>query len=252
MAKKKDGEEAAEGGGKKKLIMAVVGLLVGAFVAKTFFLKPPAPTPEEAKLAAKTEKIETWRRCAEINHVNFDVAAAEAEFEQWWAEHHGADHAAEPGAAPAPAAESTGAEEHPAPADGEGHSAPVPTSARAGGLGLMAAARPVAGGGGGGGAMHGPPVLEVESITVNLAGDHYLKVGLGLELVEGVDAEMAKTHGLGLPARDLLIRELSNRPMEELRPADVRMEIQREIGYELCKERPEEIRRAYFTDFVMQ
>ncbi|GIU89599.1 MAG: hypothetical protein KatS3mg010_0698 [Acidimicrobiia bacterium] len=248
MAKKKDGEEAAEGGGKKKLIMAVVGLLVGAFVAKTFFLKPPPPTPEEAKLAAKTEKIETWRHCAEINHVTFDVAAAEAEFETWWAEHGGADHAAEPGAAPAP--EPSGAEEQPAPAEGEGHSAPVTTGARSGGLGLMAAARPVAGGGGG--AMHGPPVLEVDSITVNLAGDHYLKVGLGLELVEGVDAEMAKTHGLGLPARDLLIRELSNRPMEELRPADVRMEIQRKIGYELCKERPEEIRRAYFTDFVMQ
>lgn len=249
MAKKKDGEEAAAGGGKKKLIMAVVGLLVGAFVAKTFFLKPPAPTPEEAKLAAKTEKLETWRHCAEINHVRFDVAAAEAEFETWWAEHGGADDAAEPGAAPP--SESSGAEEQPAPAAGEGHSAPVPAGPRAGGLGLMATARPAAGGGGGG-ALHGPPVLEVDSITVNLAGDHYLKVGLGLELVEGVDAEAAKTHGLGLPARDLLIRELSNRTMEELRPADVRLEIQRKIGYELCKGRPEEIRRAYFTDFVMQ
>lgn len=249
MAKKKDGEDVAEGGGKKKLIMAVVGLLVGAFVAKTFFLKPPAPTPEEAKLAAKTEKIESWRHCAEINHVTFDIAAAEAEFETWWTEQHGGDgHAAESGSAPA--AESSGAEEHPAPADGDGHSAPVPAGPRAGGLGMMVAALPAAAGGGAG--MQGPPVLEVDSITVNLAGDHYLKVGLGLELVEGVDAEMAKTHGLGLPARDLLIRELSNRTMEELRPADVRMEIQREIGYELCKERPEEIRRAYFTDFVMQ
>ncbi|GIU85816.1 MAG: hypothetical protein KatS3mg009_0331 [Acidimicrobiia bacterium] len=242
MAKKKDGDDAAEGGGgKKKIIMAVVGLLVGAFVAKTFFLKPPPPTPEEEKLAAKTETLEKWRHCAQVNHVTFDVAAAEAEFEKHWAEEHGAQ------TAPAPAAE--GAEPAPAPAEGEGHSAPA---GRAGGLRVMSAAARPAAGGGGGGAMHGPPVLEVESITVNLAGDHYLKVGLGLELVEGVDAEVAKTHGLGLPARDLLIQELSNRTMEELRPSEVRLEIQREIGYELCKDRPDEIRRAYFTDFVMQ
>jgi flagellar basal body-associated protein FliL len=241
-------DEPKKGGAKKKIVMGVVALLLAAFVAKTFFLKPPPPTEEEVYLAGKTAALELWAECAEWNHLPFDPQAAADEYE-----------AAHPPPTPAAGeAEGTGTEgtegaEAPAespnaapPATGDGAHADV---ARGGGLGVRVRA---AAGGGGGGAMPGNPVLEVDAITINLANDHYLKVGLGLELAEGSDPEAAKLHGTGAPARDLLIKTFSGRSMDELTPVDVRVQLQRQIGNQLCREHHGTIKRVLFTDFVMQ
>jgi flagellar basal body-associated protein FliL len=250
------GAKGAKKKPKKKVVVLAVVALGGAFVAKTMFLKPPPPTPREQWLADKAAALDVWAECAEWNHVAFDADAAEAAYE---AEHPPPDE--DTAGEDAEDGEGDGGDEpaddggdepaddggdEPADDGGEEHGAGLP----GGSLGVRAAtARPASAGGV---ATTGNPVLEVDAITVNLADDHYLKVGLGLELPVGTDTELAEAHGTGAPARDLLISTFTGRPMDELRPPEVREQLRRQIGNELCRASDGQVERVYFTDFVMQ
>ncbi|MGQ0825067.1 MAG: flagellar basal body-associated FliL family protein [Actinomycetota bacterium] len=243
MAKNTDDDEATEeegeessGGAKKKIIKFVVLGLVGAFVAKTFFFKPPPPTDEELKATARTDMLTVWHECGVWNEVEFTDEEFEVEFEKEWASEH----------EPVPGEEEHAEEKSEEPAAEEGAEEDAESLGR-GGLGLMA--RP---GQGGGGAVTGPSILEVDSITINLSAGNYLKVGIALELADGADPEVHKTQGTGLDVRDMLISRLSGRAMAELQPPEVRDEILRQIGNDLCRKYDAGIKRAYFTDFVMQ
>lgn len=89
-------------------------------------------------------------------------------------------------------------------------------------------------------------VVPLDSIQVNLAGGHYLKVGIALQLVAGVKAED------GSKALDALIEEFSGRPMSQLVQAGQRERLKSELAKTLDKAYDGEVMGVYFTDFVTQ
>jgi flagellar FliL protein len=89
-------------------------------------------------------------------------------------------------------------------------------------------------------------VVPLDSIQVNLAGGHYLKVGIALQLVEGVKAED------GSKALDALIAEFSGRPMAELTQPAQRQKLKMQLEKQLDKAYDGDVMGVYFTDFVTQ
>ncbi len=97
-----------------------------------------------------------------------------------------------------------------------------------------------------------PSVLEMDPVTVNLADNHYLKLGLALQLKEGLTAEIAGQEGLGAKALDMALGVFSSKEMPELIPAESRAEIKQQLGYDVCLAYHGEVTTVYFTEFVMQ
>lgn len=95
------------------------------------------------------------------------------------------------------------------------------------------------------------PVLKLESITVNLADGHFLKLGLALEM----DAE-AGGHGGAEPdgskALDLAIEEFSNKPLVELNSTEGRNKAKKHLTKEIKHAYHDAVTHVYFTEFVMQ
>ena len=97
------------------------------------------------------------------------------------------------------------------------------------------------------------PVLDIDSKTMNLDGTHFLKVGISLQLPTGaVPDEVAKTENWGSVASQLVIDTFSGRTFDELTNNTLRVELQREIGNEVCEKTDGEVVTVYLTDFVMQ
>lgn len=92
-------------------------------------------------------------------------------------------------------------------------------------------------------------VLVIDSISINLQGGHYLRLGLGLQLVEGAGA-----HGPIDPAKalDAAIALYSGRTQEELADGDVRESLKAELTEVLLESYHEEVVGVYYTDFVTQ
>lgn len=97
-----------------------------------------------------------------------------------------------------------------------------------------------------------PSVLEMESVTVNLADAHYLKLGLALQLKPGITSEAAQQEGLGARALDMALERLSAKEMGELVASEVRAEIKQQLGLDVCLAYAGEVTNVYFTEFVMQ
>ncbi|MEZ5321067.1 MAG: flagellar basal body-associated FliL family protein [Microthrixaceae bacterium] len=99
-----------------------------------------------------------------------------------------------------------------------------------------------------------PPVGEiakVEPININLADGHFLRVGVGLQLVEGVTAaEFEK--GPSAKASDLLIAELGGTDMSRLTTAEGREEAKKTLKQHLKHTYEGEVTDVFFTEFVMQ
>ena len=89
-------------------------------------------------------------------------------------------------------------------------------------------------------------VLPLEPIQINLAGGHYLRLGMALQLTEeAYEADGSK-------ALDAAIDQLSGMPMEELtQPAGRRAE-KKALMKKLDKVYHQEVMDVYFTEFVMQ
>ena len=103
---------------------------------------------------------------------------------------------------------------------------------------------------------HGP-VVTLEPITLNIAGDRFLKVGLAFQLAHdyepvghGPDSD-DPTKGYAR-AVDLVIDTLAGRTFEELVTPEGRSRAKEEIGHLLEEAYPDEIEGVYFTEFVMQ
>lgn len=89
-------------------------------------------------------------------------------------------------------------------------------------------------------------VMPLEPIQINLAGGHYLKVGVALQAIEGAhEVEGSK-------ALDATIELFSGRSVEELADAKEREKLKTHLLEELDERYHGEIMEVYFTDFVTQ
>jgi flagellar FliL protein len=100
----------------------------------------------------------------------------------------------------------------------------------------------------------GPPpppkpgaVVTMEPITLNLAGGHFLKLGLALQATA-----KAKEAPDGSKALDLAITELSNKSVAELSTNKARDEIKTKLRETVVEAYEGEVMDIYFTQFVMQ
>ena len=103
------------------------------------------------------------------------------------------------------------------------------------------------------------PIITLDPITVNITGDRFLKVGLGLQLWGKYDAG----GGEGAPdsddptkgyarALDLTIETFGGHSYEELATPEGRKKAKEELVEKLKQAYHEEVEGVYFTDFVMQ
>ena len=104
----------------------------------------------------------------------------------------------------------------------------------------------------------GGPVLTIDSITINLADpghNHFLKLGLGIQLPEGTAIDTVKIDNPGAPALNHVIQALQTKTVDDLGP-NAMGPLQSKLGYEICTN-PQlnyggKITAIYFTDFVAQ
>ncbi len=94
-------------------------------------------------------------------------------------------------------------------------------------------------------------IATMDPISVNLAAGRFLKVGMAVQLAEGIPAaEFSK--GPINKAKDLLIEHVAGANMEELASEEGRKHLKESLR-ESAKESFEgEVLDVYFTDFVMQ
>jgi flagellar FliL protein len=94
-------------------------------------------------------------------------------------------------------------------------------------------------------------VVAMDSVTINLAGGHYLKMKLALQ--ETADAAKGEEGGTdGSKALDIAISHYSNMPMAELSSTSGRAKAKAELLEDVKKAYDEKIMDIYFTEFVMQ
>ena len=96
----------------------------------------------------------------------------------------------------------------------------------------------------------GPPepgeVVKLEPIQVNLAGGHYLKIGVALQGTAGA-------HEIdGAKALDATIELFSGRSMDQLTRTESRDKLKKELEKELEHRYHGDVMDVYFTDFVTQ
>jgi flagellar FliL protein len=96
----------------------------------------------------------------------------------------------------------------------------------------------------------GPPqpgvVVKLDPIQVNLAAGHYLRVGIALQLVEGVkEADGSK-------ALDATIDEFSGLAMDDVNDPAKRATYKKALEKELAHRYHDEVMGVYFTEFVTQ
>lgn len=101
------------------------------------------------------------------------------------------------------------------------------------------------------GAAEAPPepgvIVQIESMNINLADGHYLRLGLGLQLTADAGSEFDATF-----AKDAMISLLSGRAVADLTTGEGR-ELAREALAEALEVAYEgHVMGVYFTDFVTQ
>jgi flagellar FliL protein len=89
-------------------------------------------------------------------------------------------------------------------------------------------------------------VVQLEPIQVNLAGGHYLKIGIALQAVKGAkEVDSSK-------ALDATIELFSGTTVEHLANAGDRAKLKQALAQELEHRYHGEVMEVYFTDFVTQ
>ncbi|HET8615677.1 MAG TPA: flagellar basal body-associated FliL family protein [Actinomycetales bacterium] len=90
-------------------------------------------------------------------------------------------------------------------------------------------------------------VLKLDSINVNLADGHYLKLGLALQTTTKASADID-----GSQALDIAIAQLSGRKMDELAVPAKREKAKTALVAAISKAYDGEVMDVYLTEFVMQ
>lgn len=100
------------------------------------------------------------------------------------------------------------------------------------------------------------PIVTLEPITVNIAGDRFLKIGLGLQLsgkITSVPANDSSDPTKGYArALDITISVFGGRSYADLVTTTGREAAKAELVKELEAAYPDQVEGVYFTDFVMQ
>ena len=101
------------------------------------------------------------------------------------------------------------------------------------------------------------PIVTLDPITVNIAGDRFLKIGLGIQLSGKVADQPAPkdsndpTKGFAR-ALDPTIETFGGHSYDSLVTPVGRAAAKEELAKKLEAAYPEEVEGVYFTDFVMQ
>jgi flagellar FliL protein len=101
------------------------------------------------------------------------------------------------------------------------------------------------------------PVVTLDPITVNITGDRFLKIGLGIQL-SGAHAGEPQAHDADDPTKgfaralDLTIETFGGHSYESLVTPEGRAKAKEELLHKLEAVYPEQVEGVYFTDFVMQ
>jgi flagellar protein FliL len=103
------------------------------------------------------------------------------------------------------------------------------------------------------------PIITLDPITVNITGDRFLKIGLGLQLWgkhesgggHGAPDSDDPTKGYAR-ALDLTIETFGGHSYEELSTPEGRKKAKHELVEALKHAYHEEVEGVYFTEFVMQ
>ncbi len=90
-------------------------------------------------------------------------------------------------------------------------------------------------------------VFTMDPIQVNLAGDHYLSIGIALQLTADIAHEPD-----GSKALDATIELFSGRPLAEVTDEKKRHELKKKLEKELDHLYHHEVMGVYFTEFVTQ
>ena len=97
------------------------------------------------------------------------------------------------------------------------------------------------------------PELDIDSKTLNLAGDHFLKIGVAVQLPpKSVPDEVEKTENWGGITGQAVIDAFSGKSMDEIRPEKAREDLRHQIGYDVCLKSEGKALTVYFTEFVAQ
>lgn len=90
-------------------------------------------------------------------------------------------------------------------------------------------------------------MITLESMNINLDGNHYLRIGLGLQLTElAEEIDVVK-------AQDATIALFSGRPVTEVKSAEGRAQLKNELTVALQEIYGEDhVMGVYYTDFVAQ
>ena len=89
-------------------------------------------------------------------------------------------------------------------------------------------------------------VVALESIQVNLAGGHYLRLGMALQLTKG------SKEADGSKALDAAIGVFSGLPVGEVNKPTVRETLRKQLEKRLAERYHGEVMEVYFTEFVTQ
>jgi flagellar FliL protein len=96
-------------------------------------------------------------------------------------------------------------------------------------------------------------MIELEPLSLNLADDRYLRVGLAVQLVEGEGGEPeAWLSENGPVLRDLLIQQLGGAHVADLSSAEGREALRTTLLTEADDLVEDDLYALYFTEFVMQ
>jgi flagellar protein FliL len=100
----------------------------------------------------------------------------------------------------------------------------------------------------------GPPpkpvpgvVVKLDDLTINLAGGHFLKLGLSLQATADAGEDVP-----GAKALDAAIDLFSNKPMKELATRDGRENAKAALVKRVSELYEGKVYDVYFTDYVMQ
>lgn len=97
------------------------------------------------------------------------------------------------------------------------------------------------------------PVIEIESKTLNLAGGHFLKIGVALQLKAGAVAkEVEEVDNFKAVAAQAVLNTFAGESMDDILPKEKREKLRHEIGYDVCMESETHVSTVYFTEFVAQ
>ncbi|MGD9701936.1 MAG: flagellar basal body-associated protein FliL [Acidimicrobiia bacterium] len=94
-------------------------------------------------------------------------------------------------------------------------------------------------------------VIDLPSMSVNLAEGHYLRVALSVALAPDVELEKPEEFK-GAPAKDIVVSILSGRTIVELSSAAGRDQVKTELTEQIVEAYHGEVDSVFLTEFVMQ